>query len=695
MKNSCADLLLEIGTEELPPKSLLATIAALEKLIASELDELRLSYSGIQSYASPRRLSLIISELQAKQADTTLNKQGPTLDRAFDQQGVPTKAAEGFARGCGVSVEQLDQQDDRLCFSQTQPGKATTELLASIIDKAVTSLPVNKRMRWGSHNFEFSRPVHWLVLILGKDVVDANIFGIQSGRLTYGHRVHHPEPLTINHADDYVQLLHDRGKVMVDMQQRRQTIVQQVTLIASEHGAEAVIDDMLLDEITALVEWPVAFLGHFEEKFLSIPSECLISSMQAHQKYFHLVDDQQQLLPCFIAIANIESTQPETIIQGNERVIRPRLSDAEFFYQSDLKVSLITRREQLTRITFQDKLGSLFEKTERIKLIVKHLCLQLQRQELDHDAQRAAILCKSDLLSEMVLEFPELQGTMGSYYAINDAETDAVSKALYEQYLPRFANDKLPETDVGTLLSIADRIDTIAGIFGIKQPPTGSRDPFALRRHCIAIIRIIIDKQLNLDLLQLIDFAIDCQPQLLVEKPLLKSKIFDYFMDRLGIWLDELNIDVTTFRSVRALSISRPTDFYQRIEAVNQFLAIPEALSLVAAHKRVINILSKNDSLSDSTTSLQVIDQHLLQTAEEQQLTSAIAKINIDEFLTHQQYPVALRQLADLKEPVDHFFDNVMVMVDDEKLRNNRLLLLQHLNHLFSSVADLSELSVG
>lgn len=686
------DLLIELGLEELPPRSLQPLINALAELIQEALNRHQLNFSKLHRYATPRRLALLVQDLQCQQADTESIERGPQIAKAFDSEGRPTKAAEGFARAHHLDISELQLEageQGRIYYSRSHRGQSARVLIPTILTAALNDLPMDKRMRWGSHSFEFVRPLHWLVILLGNSVLEASIFGIQASDCSRGHRIQHPEAIPIKQPKTYVQQLWEQGKVIVDMNQRRNTIIQQVKEEADKIGGEAIVTEELLDEVNALVECPFSLSGQFDPNFLSLPKEVLISTMQTHQKYFPVADKAGKLLPYFITVANIESPQPELIIRGNEKVIQPRLQDAAFFYQGDLKIPLEQQRNKLQTVVFQHQLGSLQDKTERLIALGTYLCQQLDTMESIDWVQRAASLSKSDLITAMVQEFPELQGVMGSYYARHQGEPDAVCRALKEHYLPRFSNDKLPESKVGIALSLADRIDTLSGIFGIGNPPSGSRDPFSLRRHSFAIIRILIEKSLYLDLEQLIAFATAQHRGIIVAPEQLHRQILNYILDRLRSWLEEQGIDSRMFQAVKDLGISNLMDFYQRVLALKKFMQLPQAQSLISAHKRVHNILNKSH---DSLTTQENIDRHLLQLEPERELAEIIDSLDTDELLQNKNYLGALQQMAQLKQPVDQFFDQVMVMVDDTRLRNNRLLLLQQLNASLSKVANLSRL---
>ncbi|MGD8176267.1 glycine--tRNA ligase subunit beta [Marinimicrobium sp. ARAG 43.8] len=685
-----ADFLFELGTEELPPKALKTLMNALRDGVAQGLASQDLAYDSLHAYASPRRLAILVRELAEQTPVREVLTWGPPAKIAFDAEGQPTKAAEAFAAKNGLSVSELatenDGKADKLVARTRAGGQSVTELLGGIVNDALGKLPIAKRMRWGASRTEFVRPVHWLVMLYGEQVVDASVLGLQAGRQTRGHRFHYNRDIELFSPHDYLETLASTGYVLADRDARRQLIREQVEAEAKAVNGTAVIDNELLDEVTALVEWPVALLGNFEERFLSVPAEALIASMKEHQKYFHVVDSNGQLMPHFITVANLESEDPAQVIDGNERVIRPRLSDAAFFFETDLKHSLESRRDALKSIVFQKQLGSLFEKTERIAALAKHIAAELGVDTAL--AERAGQLCKSDLVTEMVLEFDNMQGIAGYYYARNDGEPNDVALAMQEQYQPRFAGDALPTSTTGAIIALADRLDTITGIFGIGQQPTGSKDPFALRRASLGVLRLLVDKGLDLDLRQLLESAV-MQHTGLTDTDGLVDRILDYMLERFRAWYEDLGIPVEVFLAVSARQVTNPLDIDRRVKAVHEFYQLPQAQALAAANKRVANILSKSDGGAAS------VDPQLLQEAAEQALAEAVATKTqqVTPLFKQRTYTEALTQLADLQEPVDRFFDQVMVNADNEPLRNNRLALLRQLGDLFLAVADVSLLA--
>ena len=689
-----ADFLVEIGTEELPPKALLTLSNAFRDSILAQLKQEQLGFESVETFAAPRRLAITITELQTETPAKEIVAWGPPIKVAFDDDGKPTKAAEAFAKKNGIAIDDLDSKvendgkQDKLCHRATEPGKNTANLLGPIVETSLSSLPIPKRMRWGASREEFVRPVHWVVMLLGNDVIDTTVMGLKSGNKSQGHRFHHTGEVTITAPTNYQEALRE-AYVIADFSERRELIRQGVTKAAENAGGTAVIDGGLLDEVTALNEWPVPLLGRFEERFLTVPAEALVSSMAEHQKYFHVVDSNNKLLPMFITVANIESTDPAQVINGNERVIRPRLADAAFFYETDLKTTLEARRESLKNIVFQAKLGSIFDKTERVAKLATALAKATGADPVL--ASRAAEISKSDLVSEMVGEFDDLQGTMGRYYANNDGENAEVAEALFEQYLPRYAGDDIPATATGATLALADRLDTLVGIFGIGQPPTGSKDPFALRRASLGVLRIIVERGIDLDLQEALSLAIAQHSTLASDSEAstkLVTQVLTYMVERFKSWYEDENIPTEVFLAVAEKQLSNPLDIHQRVLAVHAFNQLSEAAALAAANKRVSNILSKQESNHIAAD----VDNTLLADDAEKALALALAELSsvVKPLQQDRDYTDMLKQLAKLRQPVDTFFDDVMVMVDDEALRNNRLALLQQLRNLFLEVADIS-----
>ncbi|WP_331345046.1 glycine--tRNA ligase subunit beta [Cellvibrio sp. UBA7661] len=684
-----ADFLVELGTEELPPKNLKNLMNAFVESIQTDLTALELSFASVKAYAAPRRLAVLVENLASETPSKELVVWGPPAAIAF-KDGEPTKAALAFAEKNGIAPSELKAESDgkaeKLVARISQQGQKTTALLEKIVSDALAKLPIAKRMKWGSTREEFVRPVHWLVMLFGSDVVNASVLGLTAGRTTRGHRFHYNNNIELAKASDYASVLKNTGYVVADFAERSATINAQVEAEAKKVGGVAVIDADLLDEVTALVEWPVALTGKFEERFLSVPAEALVASMKEHQKYFHVVDANGKLKNNFITVANIESKDAAQIINGNERVIRPRLSDAAFFFETDKKTTLASLRERLKTIVFQAQLGTIFDKTERVAGLAKLIAGKLNADAAS--AERAAQLCKSDLVTNMVGEFDDMQGIAGYYYALNDGENAEVAAAMNEQYMPRFAGDQLPQTITGTIIALADRLDTISGIFGIGQQPTGSKDPFALRRASIAVLRLLVEKNLSLDLRELLTFAKAQHKNLTVGDELVEQ-VLGYMLDRFRAMFEDAQIPAEVFQSVTAKQLSQPLDINQRVLAVNEFSKLPQAQALAAANKRVSNILAKQNAAVNTD-----VNSALLQEEAEKNLAAAITakETVVAPLFAAREYTKALAALADLQPTVDAFFDSVMVMCDDAALQQNRLALLSKLRGLFLEVADISYL---
>lgn len=688
-KKEQKDFLVEIHTEELPPKALNRLAKSFFDEIIMRLDKMELGYRGAQFFATPRRLAVYVQKLINKQPDSTVERKGPALEAAYDQSGSPTPACIGFARSCGVTPDQLikikNEQGTFLGFKQTVVGKTAQDILPTIVTQALTALPIPKRMRWGSGPVEFVRPVHSVIMLYGKDVIDAEILGCRTGRKTRGHRFLSKGWISIATPASYTKTL-ERHFVIADFAQRKELIHAEAKRVAAKlKNAAVVIEEPLLDEVTGLVEWPVAYCGNFDERFLSVPKEALIAAMQDHQRYFPVVDSHYNLLPHFIGIANIESRDMSRMISGNERVLRARLADAAFFFETDKKQRLADRVDSLQHIIFQAKLGSLYDKTKRIALLNVFIAEKLHVDV--KEAMRSGLLAKTDLTTAMVGEFPELQGVMGYYYALHDNEGKAIATALNEQYMPRFSGDVLPTTSLGCALAIVDRIDTLVGIFGINQAPTGDKDPFALRRAALGVLRILIERKLNLDLSELINKAIQEYTNKLTN-PDVSAQVLAFILERLKPWYQEQGIPADVLASVAALHITKPYDFHLRVLAVQQFKQLPEAESLSIANKRVSNILSK----SAVTMTAKQIDEKLFENDAERALVSSLTEKRnaVISFSERGQYAEVLTELAGLRTPVDEFFDHVMVMSEDLSRRENRLLMLKKLRELFLHVADIA-----
>ena len=686
------DLLVEIGTEELPPKALKHLACAFRDAVRNGIEKSGLKFESIVWYATPRRLALVVNQLETAQTDKQVQRRGPALSAAFAEDGCPTPAAKGFAKSCGVSVEELERLETDagswLAFTITEKGKPTASLLPEFVQNALDQLPIPKRMRWSDLPSEFVRPVHWLVLLYGDEVIDTEILSVTAGRETRGHRFHYPQSLFLAEPKAYEPLLETEGRVIADFNKRRQAIRAQVNEAAAKLKGTAVIDDDLLDEVTSMVEWPEAVTGNFEERFLKVPSEVLITTMKTNQKYFHVVNKLGDLMPHFITIANISSNDLDVVRKGNEKVVRPRLVDAEFFWNQDRHTRLDDRIRSLSNVVFHQKLGSLQDKSLRVAKLAASMAKQLGFDPAL--AERVAQLSKCDLMTDMVGEFPALQGVMGRYYALHDGEDEQLAAAMDEQYQPRFAGDKVPQSKLGQILAIADKLDTLVGIFAINEIPTGDKDPFALRRAALGILRIAIEKQLDVDLIQLLTIAVteykSRLPQIKVST--IVGQCYDFTMERARSYYLETAVTPDVFDSVLAQRPSQPYDFDQRIKAVTEFRKLPEAESLSAANKRIANILK---NLSESTAH---IDESLLKEAAEKDLYGTLNKLvaTVQPMFARRDYQLALTELAKLRVTVDRFFDDVMVMVDDEKLKNNRLALLHNLRGQFLQVADLSRL---
>ncbi len=688
------DFLFELGTEELPPKSLKALGQALAREVESGLSEAGLSHGEVVWFAAPRRLALRITALQGRQADRSFERRGPAVKAAFDDQGKPSRAAEGFAGSCGVSIDELEQTDtDKgayLVYRGVEPGQATTALLPGIIDRALDRLPVAKRMRWGSHRYEFVRPVKWLLALWGEDVLPYEAFGLTAGNLTYGHRIHAPDALTINQPTEYEIVLRERGWVIAGFAARRDYIRNHLSKAASEHRVQVVVDDDLLDEVAALNEWPVVLSGEFEERFLDVPAEALISSMQEHQKYFPARSDSGELVNRFFFVANLESRDPNLVISGNEKVIRPRLADAAFFWESDLKTPLADRVDKLDKVVFQKQLGTVGDKVRRIEALAGTLADQAGADSTL--ARRGARLAKADLVTDLVFEFDDLQGIAGYYYALRSGEPEGVATAIRDHYKPGFAGDELPATREGTLVALADRLDTLVGIFAIGQKPTGTRDPFALRRASLGILRLLIENALALDLEQLLESALaGYGERQLSARETAVTEAQAYILERLRAWYQDQSVPTDVFYAVRELGLSVPLDIHQRVKAVEAFKDSAAAGSLSEANKRVANLLNK------AAEDLSGVDETTLLTAPaEQVLLERVCTLEdeVPARVSASEYGQALESLSSLKEPLDRFFDEVMVMSENPAERQQRLALLYRVRQLFLQVADISLLQL-
>ncbi len=679
--------LVELGTEELPPKALMKLATAFGAGIISGLKNANLAVGDHNIYAAPRRLAVEINDVPASQQDQKIQRRGPAVSAAY-KDGEPTQAALGFARSCGVELSDCEEiSTDKgawLAVNIEQKGAAVVDLLPEIVAKSLAALPVPRRMRWGDSDIEFVRPVHWLVMLYGNDVVDATVLGLNAGRNTRGHRFHNNTELSIEHPDDYLSTLKQQGKVIADFAERRELIAKGVADAAESVNGKALIEDALLDEVAALVEWPVPVIGNFEKEFLEIPEQVLITTMKDNQKYFPLFDSNGKLMPMFITISNIESIEPDQVRKGNEVVVRPRLADAMFFWQQDKKKKLESHREALKKVVFHNKLGTIAEKTDRVEQLALAIAGKIGA-DISHTT-RAVTLSKCDLLTEMVGEFASLQGFMGERYARLEGEPEPVAVALSEQYLPRYADDGIAQSGVGQSLAIADRLDTIVGIFAIGQKPTGVKDPFALRRLSLGVLRTLIEGGLELDLKELLELAANG----LADKAQADvAEVFEFMQERLRAYYAALEISPQIFDSVVSVQPTSPLDFDRRINAVKAFTQLPEAESLAAANKRINNILKKNPMPSGAT-----VDASLFDSDAESELYSALHELKpeVEASFASGNYTPALQALSRLRTPVDMFFDKVMVMAEDEKLKNNRLAMLGELSVLNSHVANLGAL---
>ena len=685
-----ANLLFELGTEELPPKALSRLSDALTQGFVSGLADAGLKHGEVTAYSAPRRLAVLIMDCDTAQSARVNERRGPALNAAFDADGKPTRAAEGFARSCGTTVDKLQRNEtDKgawLVFREELPGRDTLELLPAIAEQALNRLPIPKRMRWGDSEAQFVRPVHWLVFMLGDRIVPCTLLDAVAGNKTYGHRFHHPQAITLYNPEDYASVLETLGKVVAHFDSRRTLIREQVETLCRELGGQPDLDEDLLDEVTALNEWPVPISGVFEERFLAVPQEALVATMKGNQKYFPVFDEEGRLMNHFITIANVESLQPELIRAGNERVIRPRLADAMFFWEQDGRRRLADLIEKLEQVVFQHDLGSMLDKSLRVAALAEHIAEQTGGDRVL--ARRAGELSRCDLMTEMVFEFPEMQGIMGRYQARRDGEPEEVALAMDEFYMPRFSGDRLPQTRTGIAVSLAEKLDTLVGIFGIGQRPTGDKDPFALRRAALGALRILREHALTLDIRDLLGLALE-QLGERVKDASAADAVYEFMLDRLrGLYADE-GTAADVFEAVAALKPGSIADFEHRVRAVADFRRLPEAEALAAANKRINNILRK----VEEPIPLQV-DSELFELTAEKALSDEVHRLaeRTGPLVAKGDYGATLQALARLREPVDRFFDDVMVMAEKPEVRGNRLALLRSLAAQFSLVADLSAL---
>lgn len=687
-----ATLLIEIGVEELPPKAVRALMAAFADGVADGLQAAGLPFGTVTHYASPRRLAVSIADTDTETPARTVEKSGPTVAIAFDAQGQPKPAAEGFARSVGVTVDQLAQEDSskgkRLVYRGQQTGELLADILPAIVQQALRQLPIPKRMRWGDSDAEFVRPVHWVVAMHGDQVLPLDVFGIHAGKQTFGHRFHHPDAIALASADEYADKLYSPGHVIVDMDQRKARIHEQLGACADALAGTALIDPDLLDEVTALVEWPVALSGRFDDRYLQLPHEVLISTLQGHQRYFPVTVDGR-LLNAFITVANIDSTDPAQVIAGNERVIHPRLADALFFWEQDRSTGLDAFADGLDRVSFQHGLGSLADKTARVRALASWLAQQIA-SDCDAEVQQAATLAKADLLTDMVDEFPELQGTMGQYYALDAGYDAVIGQAIGEHYAPVGAAWAIAPTLPGQILALADRLDTLAGIYALGKRPSGDKDPFALRRTALGVLRTLIEAGLSLDLHTAIGKALTLQPQ--ATNAAVVGELFEFHLERLRGYFSDQGYTPQQFEAVAATGVHDMGDFDQRMQALAGFIDLPAANIVCGAHKRARNILKKQTATDGLS-----VDPTLFSDPHELDLAAALAeqKQTFDQALSTQAYPDALASLADLAQPLDAFFEHVMVMAEQDDIRHNRLALLEILDKRCRQVADISRLSIS
>lgn len=680
--------LVEIGTEELPPKALRSLAESFAANFTAELDGADIAHGAVTWFAAPRRLALKVADLASAQPDREIEKRGPAIAQAFSADGQPTKAAEGWARGCGITVDQAERlttdKGEWLLYRAQMKGQAVSELLVDMVSHALAKLPIPKLMRWADKDTQFVRPVHTVTLLLGSDVVEGEILGIKSGRTIRGHRFMGEAEFTIDNAEQYPAILRERGKVMADYEERKAVIKADAEKAAQALGGQADLTESLLEEVASLVEWPVVLTAKFEEKFLDVPSEALVYTMKGDQKYFPVYDNAGKLMPNFIFVANIESSDPQQIISGNEKVVRPRLADAEFFFKTDRKQRLEDNLPRLETVLFQKQLGTLRDKTDRLEALAGWIANKIGA-DVNH-ATRAGLLAKCDLMTNMVFEFTDTQGVMGMHYARHDGESEDVALALKEQYQPRFAGDALPSTDVSAALALAEKMDTLAGIFGIGQHPKGDKDPFALRRAALGVLRIIVEKGYQLDLVEMTEEAARLYGNKLTNENVVND-VVEFMLGRFRSWYQELGYSIDTIQAVLARRPTQPADFDARVRAVTHFRSLEEAQALAAANKRVSNILSKSEEKLADTVLASV-----LKTPEEVKLATHVVVLQdkLAPMFAERNYQDALVELASLRDVVDEFFENVMVMDEDQAVRVNRLTLLSQLRELFLKVADIS-----
>ena len=681
------NFLVEIGTEELPPKALKTLATSFADNVEAELNQAGLTFDKIEWFAAPRRLAVKVLNLATQQPSKEIEKRGPAVSAAFDAEGKPTKAAEGWARGCGITVDQAERiatdKGEWLVHRAKIEGQPTKNLLNGIVANALAKLPIPKPMRWADKTVQFIRPVHTVTLLLGDELIEGEILGVASARTIRGHRFLGEKEFEIQHADQYPQLLREKGSVVADFNERKAEILAKSQAKATALGGVADIEESLLEEVTSLVEYPNVLAAKFEERFLAVPAEALVYTMKGDQKYFPIYDKDGKLLPHFIFVSNINPEDPTAIIEGNEKVVRPRLTDAEFFFKTDLKQKLVDRLPRLETVLFQQQLGTLKDKTDRIEQLAGEIAKQIGADEAK--AKRAGLLSKCDLMTNMVFEFTDTQGVMGMHYARHDGEDEEVAVALNEQYMPRFAGDELPKSLVASAVALADKFDTLTGIFGIGQAPKGSADPFALRRAALGALRIIVEKNLPLDLEDLVKKAAALFGDKLTNSNVV-ADVVDFMLGRFRAWYQDEGIAVDVIQAVLARRPTRPADFDARVRAVSHFRTLDSAEALAAANKRVANILAKAEG------DIGAIDVALCVEPAEQVLAQSVLSLakEVQPLIAQGEYTAVLDKLAGLRQPVDNFFDNVMVNAEDTKLRQNRLAILNTLQGLFLQVADIS-----
>ena len=686
-KMTTQNFLVEIGTEELPPKALKTLATSFADNVEAELNQAGLTFDKIEWFAAPRRLAVKVLNLATQQPSKEIEKRGPAVSAAFDAEGKPTKAAEGWARGCGITVEQAERiatdEGEWLVHRAKIEGQPTKNLLNDIVANALAKLPIPKPMRWADKTVQFIRPVHTVTMLLGDELIEGEILGVSSARTIRGHRFLGEKEFEIQHADQYPQLLREKGSVVADFNERKAEILAKSQAKATALGGVADIEESLLEEVTSLVEYPNVLAAKFEERFLAVPAEALVYTMKGDQKYFPIYDKDGKLLPHFIFVSNINPEDPTAIIEGNEKVVRPRLTDAEFFFKTDLKQKLVDRLPRLETVLFQQQLGTLKDKTDRIEQLAGEIAKQIGADEAK--AKRAGLLSKCDLMTNMVFEFTDTQGVMGMHYARHDGEDEEVAVALNEQYMPRFAGDELPKSLVASAVALADKFDTLTGIFGIGQAPKGSADPFALRRAALGALRIIVEKNLPLDLEDLVKKSTALFGDKLTNQNVV-ADVVDFMLGRFRAWYQDEGIAVDVIQAVLARRPTRPADFDARVRAVSHFRTLDSAEALAAANKRVSNILAKADAAIGEINLTACVEP------AEKALAEAVLALRteVQPLIAKGDYTAVLDKLANLRVPVDSFFDNVMVNAEDPALRQNRLAILNTLQGLFLQVADIS-----